>query len=349
MSILAFIFVMGVVILVHELGHFVAGLLVHAKIEEFNIGMGPKVLSKKFKGIEYCLRALPLGGSVNFGSAYEEVPAGGEDETELKPVDDPDNLNNKSILQRIFVFAAGPFMNFVLAILIFAGFFMSYGAPTADIQDVVADSPAYTAGFQPGDIVEEVNGSAIMGSNNFVITMGSNWGETMKIRVLRDGKSVDLSVVPQYDEESGLGRIGVTLMDATYKKGFFGTMWSATKYTFMQVKLTLESLKQMFIGKMKVDVTGPIGIAMVTAEAAQQGFENIIMLIAILSISLGLINLMPVPILDGGWILFMLIELVRGKPLSQKTEFVFRVIGLVLILLLFVYAFYSDIVRIFTS
>lgn len=126
-------------------------------------------------------------------------------------------------------------------------------------------------------------------------------------------------------------------------------MWSATKYTFMQVKLTLESLKQMFIGKMKVDVTGPIGIAMVTAEAAQQGFENIIMLIAILSISLGLINLMPVPILDGGWILFMLIELVRGKPLSQKTEFVFRVIGLVLILLLFVYAFYSDIVRIFTS
>ena len=111
----------------------------------------------------------------------------------------------------------------------------------------------------------------------------------------------------------------------------------------------MESLKQMFIGKMKVDVTGPIGIAMVTAEAAQQGFENIVMLIAILSISLGLINLMPVPILDGGWILFMLIELVRGKPLSQKTEFVFRVIGLVLILLLFVYAFYSDIVRIFTS
>ena len=125
---------MCVVILVHELGHFIAGLLVGAKIEEFNIGMGPKLLSKKFKGIEYCLRALPLGGSVNFGASYEEVSTGEENEVELKPIEDPDNIVNKSVFKRIFVFAAGAFMNFVLAISIFSVFFSSYGVPTAVIK-----------------------------------------------------------------------------------------------------------------------------------------------------------------------------------------------------------------------
>ena len=342
-TILLFIVVIAIVVIVHELGHFLAGVLTRTKIFEFNIGMGPKIASVKKKEIDFNIRAVPIGGSVNFGSQYDSVSEN-ELSEELKK-DDKNAIYNKSILQRLFIFAAGPLMNFVLAILIFVGLFGYYGVPALSVAEVIAGSPAQEAGLRAGDILVGVNGEKLMYDSSFTNIVGQSAGISQEIEVLRDNESMIFNITPEYDEEANRALIGILLGSSEVKMGAFSTISFSVKYTFNQIRDTLVAIGGMFRGTEEVSLSGPIGIAQVSGEAAKQGFDTFLWLIAMISISLGFMNLLPIPILDGGWILLLLIEGIRKKPLPQNVETGLKLAGLVLIFGVFIFATYSDIVR----
>lgn len=337
---LAFILVIGICVFVHELGHYLAGRLAGVKIYEFAIGFGPRIVSKKVGETIYAIRALPLGGLTSFAGMDDA-----EYEDHDNDPDDPRNFNNKSFLAKAFIVIAGPLMNFVLAILILTVLFANYGVPKVEVAEVLVNSPAEQCGLLAGDIIEAVDGKPLAGTSGFIALVSSNWDKSLQLDVVRDGEHVPLTVTPAYSETEKVGRIGAKLMEAPVKSTSSGSFVGAARYTQGIIDVTLRSFQAMFAGKAKMDVSGPIGIADMSAQAAKAGFPNLMMLVALLSVSLGIMNLMPVPILDGGWVVLLAIESLRGKPLSDEFKAGARLVGMALLLILVIYATVSDIGR----
>ena len=337
---LSFIVVLGVVVFVHELGHFLAARLSGAGVIEFALGFGPRIWSRQRGETLYSIRLLPLGGMCRLV---------GQDDAEASDrkasARDPKSFQNKPIWKRVFIVAAGPIMNFVLAVVILAVLFGAYGVPMAGIAHVVPDTPAERAGFLAGDTILTVNGKPVAGVGGFVGAISTSWDRPVSVAILRDGSRVDLTVVPEYDAESKVGKIGVGLSETLVKGGTRGTLVEAVAFTYGTVNTTLSMLVATITGRGKADVSGPIGIAGLSAQAARAGLPSLMMLIALISISLGLLNLMPIPILDGGWILLLLVEGIKGSPLKPEFEGFLRFVGLALLVLLMVYATVSDISR----
>ncbi|HBK59398.1 MAG TPA: RIP metalloprotease RseP [Firmicutes bacterium] len=337
---LAFIVVVGLVVLVHELGHFGAARLCGVRVYEFAFGFGPRLFARQVGQTLYAVRALPLGGMCRLAGMDDSELA----EEQADP-DDPASFVNRPFWQRILIVAAGPLMNFVLAVAILTGLFSAYGVPMATVVDVVDASPAEVAGFRAGDTIVSVNGRPVASVAGFVNTISASWGRRMDVEVQRDGQRETLYVVPDYDAQVRVGRIGVRLTESPVRAETRGTVGGALRYTWGVVDTTVTSLWAVLSGRTKPEVSGPLGIAGMSAQAAQQGLPSLMMFIALISTSLGLLNLMPVPILDGGWILLLALEAVRGRPLSPQIEEALKFVGLALLMLLMVYATVSDISR----
>jgi len=335
LKIIAALAVFCVLIITHELGHFVVAKMSGIYVYSFNLGMGPKLFSFTKGETEYTIRLLPLGGSV--------MMMGEDDDT---CDDDPRSFNRQAVWKRICTIAAGPLMNFVTAIVLFIIVFMMLGtASDANIiGGVIEGSAAQAAGLQAGDQILYIGDYLIEKWNDISPAIAAaGAGNPLDIVFLRDGVQQQLTLQPYFDELSGNWMIGIQSSVARQ------SLSTAIKLGFMQTYLftkeIIVTLGAMILGKTAVELSGPVGIVTVIGEASTYGLMNVLLLTAYLSVNLGLLNLLPIPALDGSRIVFLAIEGLRGKPFDREKEGMVHAIGLMLLLGLMVLVTYQDIAR----
>jgi regulator of sigma E protease len=333
MTIVLSILIFGLLILVHEFGHFIVAKLADVKIDEFSLGMGPKVMQKKKGETVYSLRWFPIGGFVKM--------AGMEPEED----DEPRGFNKKTVLQRAAIIFAGPLMNFITALVLFILVFMVVGIPsdTNVIGKVVSGEPAETAGLKSGDKIIQIQGTQVATWEDLVLTIRKHPQETIKLTVLRDETKKEITVVPEKDPDTGNGRIGI--LQSWERKGFLTSITLGLKQAYDFTKLLVVSLGQMITGTVKAEVAGPVGVVQMVGEVARYGLASIMTFAGILSINLGVINLFPIPALDGSRLVFLGFEGVRGRPVDPEKENFVHLIGFALLMIIMVVITYKDILR----
>lgn len=337
---------LGLIVTAHEFGHYIVGRLCGIGILEFNVGFGPKLISWKKNGTQYALRAIPLGGSCMFL---------GEDEAN----DNPHAMNNQPVWKRFLTVLAGPFMNFVVAFVVCAIMLNAYFiAETYPVVDQLVDGmPAAEAGLLPGDRIAEVNGAAIGEGPEGVQAISSaiqsgEAGTELEIVVERDGGRVALSMTPELvtDEETGTSRlqIGIVFRGRTFT--FAESIAESGRYMAETTATMLDSLRRLFFhGEGLEDTAGTVGIIAVMSQRAREGMYMVLWLVFIISLNLGIVNLLPLPALDGGRLVFLIVEAVRRKPVPPEKEGLVHGIGLMLLFGLFILLTYRDIVRLLSG
>ena len=351
-SILSAIVVLGVLIFVHELGHFLFAKLFGVGVEKFSLGFGTKLFGFKKGETEYLISAFPLGGYVKM------VGEGGD--AELSEEDRLRSFAAKPPLQRIAIVAAGPVFNLLFAWLAFIVVFM-IGVPavTSRIGEVVADKPAAMVGIKANDIVTGINGKSVDRWDEFAEKVADSGGKAVTVQVKRGEELLTFTVTPEsrkvknlFGEDVTTPVIGVVAAGDTVTDTFgpVDAFIRGSAQTWNVIKLTILSLQKLVERAIPLDtVGGPIMIAKMAGQQAAAGGASFVAFMALLSVNLGVLNLLPVPILDGGHLLFFFIELVIGRPVSQKAREVAMQIGLVLLIGLMVLAFYNDIARYFVG
>jgi regulator of sigma E protease len=336
-TVIAFVFVLGLLVIVHELGHFATARMVGMGVREFGVGFGPKLGSKKYGDTVYSIGIVPLGGFVKIA---------GMDPDEEQ---DEKSYGSKPIWARMLVIAAGSLMNFVLPVLLFfivilgAGIDQPSEAPI--LGNVFANKPAAVAGLLPGDRILTVDGQKMNVWMDFVNIIRTNANKEVVITYERAGSVGTIKVVPEYDAKAGRGVIGVMPQINKYKPGPFEAIGLAFKQTFTVGAAVVGGLVQMIVGQAPADVAGPIGVAQMTGEVAKMGFLPLLQFAAFLSINLGFINLLPVPVLDGGHLVTLAVEAIRGKPLGRDKLQLIQMIGFILLMGLMLLATFKDILR----
>ena len=355
---LPFLAVLTALVFVHELGHYLVARWNGVRVEIFSIGFGPELFGWNDKaGTRWKFSLIPLGGYVKmFGDANAaSMPAeGGEHmSAEERAVAFP----HKRLGQRAAIVAAGPIANFIFAIVVLAGLFAINGQPftPAVVGEVAADSAAEAAGFQTGDRIITVDGRTIERFEELQRFVALRPEETLTFTVLRDGTEIRLRATPKravrtnhLGETHEVGQLGIQRSGSEFvQHDPLSSVWQATRETFAIVDQTFTALGQIIRGDRGAEeLGGPIRIADISGQAAELGLATLIYFAAVLSINLGLINLFPVPMLDGGHLLFYAIEAVRGRPLGERAqEYGFR-IGLALVLTLMVFVTWNDLLRI---
>lgn len=351
-SILSAIVVLGVLIFVHELGHFLFAKLFGVGVEKFSLGFGTKIVGFKKGETEYLISAFPLGGYVKM------VGEGGD--TELSEEDKQRSFAAKPPLQRIAIVAAGPVFNLLFAWFAFVVVFM-IGVPavTSRIGEVVPDKPAATVGIKANDVVTAINGKSVDRWDEFAEEVADSGGKAVTVQVKRGDEVLAFTLTPEtrkvknlFGEDVSTPVIGVVAAGDTVTDTFgpVEAFTRGTVQTWNVIKLTLLSLQKLVERAIPLDtVGGPIMIAKMAGQQAAAGGASFVAFMALLSVNLGILNLLPVPILDGGHLLFFFIELVIGRPVSQRAREVAMQIGLVLLIGLMVLAFYNDIARYFVG
>lgn len=346
------IVLLGILIFVHELGHFIFAKAMGVKVERFSLGFGPKVVGRTYGETEYQISSVPLGGYVKM--------LGEEPDEELPEADRPRAFNHQRVWKRFLIVLAGPVFNVIFAALLFMAIFLS-GVPTLypDVGEVMKDMPAEAAGLEKGDRIVSIAGREIKEWGEMTEMIHENPGKPLDIRVRRGEKTLDFMITPQkkevsdiFGEKTSVGLIGIKPSGATFTKSF-----GAGESVVLGVERTVDVSVLTALGIVKLiqrvipakTIGGPIFIVQMAGEQAQQGAMSFFMFMAIISINLGIINLLPIPMLDGGHILFLAIEGVKRKPLSARTIGVAQRLGLALILTLMAFAIYNDIVRLFTG
>ena len=340
-TIIAFFGILVVLILIHELGHFATAKLSKVTVEEFGLGFPPRLLSFKKGDTLYSLNLIPLGGFCRMA---------GEEDPKV-----PGSLASKSIKTRLMVLSAGSIMNALLPILLFSIAFM---IPTSLIvgdmmvNEVAPNSPAEEAGIMPGDTILELDGREIRNIHDLVYNTHLNLGAEVTLLLGRDDTQEKVSLVPRWDppEEQGAMGVMVELQNATTIKESY-PFWEAipkgTIYSVETLILFKNEIMRWFIAKEGPQVAGPVGIAQLTGEAAKSGIGVLLEFTAFLSMNLAIINLLPIPGLDGGRIVFVAIEGIRrGKKISPKKEGLVHLIGFTILILIIVLISYQDILRI---
>ena len=361
-----FLFVLTIVVFFHELGHFLVARWCGIRVLTFSLGFGPELAGFNDRyGTRWKISAVPLGGYVKFfgdenaASAPDHAAAAAMSDNEKK-----DSFIGQKVGARAAVVAAGPIANFILAIAIFAAIFMIVGKQTtsARVDAVQSGSAAATAGFQPGDLVLSIDGEKIDSFADMQRIVSVSSGEPLKIRIERQNKEITLTATPQLKEIKDnfgnvhrLGVLGISRSMAagdikTEKLGPFGAVSLGAQETWFVVDRTLSYIVGVFAGREAADqLGGPIRIAQVSGQVASAGFVALIHLTAVLSVSIGLLNLFPIPLLDGGHLLFYGIEAIRGRPLSERAQEVGFRIGLAIVVMLMIFATFNDILHLATS
>lgn len=372
MIILNFILVLGILIFVHELGHFLVAKLMGVRVEKFSLGFGPRLFGRQVGETEYLISAFPLGGYVkmfgeggfNEAELVQQSDAAATGTTENQPSvlteeEKKRSFAHKSIPQRMAIVFAGPLFNMVFAWLLFVGLHL-VGMPilTATVGEVFADKPAAQAGLQKGDLITAINGHKVLQWEEFSARMAENMA-TVTLEVERNGQQLELKMSPQMGESKNLfgetiqkPLIGVTPAYVIENKSFglpdavrLGTAKGAEI-----TKLTVISLVKLFQGVVPLKTLGgPIMIADMANKAARSGGATFFMLLAVVSVNLGILNLLPIPVLDGGHLMFYSIEALIRRPVPVRVREYAQQAGVLLLICMMALAFYNDIIRFFFS
>ena len=361
-----FLFVLTIVVFFHELGHFVVGRWAGVRVLTFSLGFGPELFGCTDRhGTRWKISAVPLGGYVKFfGDDTEASTPSVDILSHMTAEEQAHSFHHKKVGPRAAIVAAGPIANFLLAIVIFTCLFTFFGKPStlARVDKVEANSAAAAAGFQVGDIVTAIDGSKIDGFSDMQRIVSIRAGERMSFTVKRGEATVQLEGTPelrtikdQFGNAHRQGVLGITHETAageivTEKVDPATALWLGVKQTWFFIDRTLAYVGGIFTGREAADqVGGPLRIAQISGQVATIGMAALINLAAVLSISIGLLNLFPVPLLDGGHLLFYAVEAVRGRPLSDRAQEMGFRIGLGLVLMLMVFATYNDILHLAAS
>lgn len=364
--IIPFLFVLTIVVFFHELGHFLVARWAGVKVLTFSLGFGPELFGFNDRhGTRWKVSAIPLGGYVKFFGDESEASTPSADALQSMTVDERKvSFHHKGVGARAAIVAAGPIANFLLAIVIFAALFTFFGKPsqTARVDSIQENSAASAAGFKPGDIVTAINGDPIESFTEMQRIVSTKAGTPLVFTVKRGDETVKLNGTPQLreikDTFGNVHRVGILGITRATGPGDTVTkpvnpataVWLGVKETWFVVDRTVAYIGGIFTGRENADqVGGPIRIAQISGQVATIGLSALIHLAAVLSVSIGLLNLFPVPLLDGGHLLFYAVEAIRGKPLSERSqELGFRV-GLALVLMLMLFATYNDILHLAAS
>ena len=364
--IIPFLFVLTVVVFFHELGHFLVARWCGVKVLTFSLGFGPELAGFNDRhGTRWKISAIPLGGYVKFfGDDSEASTPSSETLAGMTAEERAGSFHHKKVGPRAAIVAAGPIANFLLAIVIFTCLFTFFGKPstTARVDKVEAGSAADKAGFQAGDVVMSIDGKAIGSFSDMQRIVGTRAGEQLAFTIKRGDSTLQLQGTPQLREVKDsfgnvhrLGVLGITRAtnpgdSVTERVDPATALWLGVKETWFVVERTLAYIGGVFTGREAADqVGGPIRIAQISGQVATIGVGALVHLAAVLSISIGLLNLFPVPLLDGGHLLFYAVEAVRGRPLSDRAQEMGFRIGLGLVLMLMVFATYNDILHLAAS
>jgi regulator of sigma E protease len=336
-----------VLVLIHEFGHFIVAKRLGVRVEKFSFGFGPKLASVKRGETEYLLSAIPLGGYVKM--------SGDEPGEALK--NESHEFLSRSIGDRFKIIAAGPLFNYILAFLIFSFIFM-FGSPTltTEVGDLLKDYPARAAGIKVGDKIIAVDGKSVKYWEDMTAIIRTHTQGSIDLSIVRGGKPMNIVIKPIvretkdiFGKKMSIALVGIAPSQKieSVKYGFFESFGMGFKKVVDLTVITLRALWAIFTGQMSVkeSMTGPIGIFVITGQAAKMGLIYIFHLMAILSASLAIFNLLPLPVLDGGHILFLAIEKIRRKPLSMKTQEAIGNVGIAFLILLTVFIFYNDIIK----
>jgi regulator of sigma E protease len=364
--IVPFLFVLAIVVFFHELGHFLIGRWCGVKVQAFSIGFGPEIVGFNDRyGTRWKLSAIPLGGFVKFfgddnaASVPDHAAA-----AQMTPEERQVSFVHKSVGKRAAVVAAGPIANFILAILIFAAIFATAGRQytSARVDTVQPGTAAQAAGFKPGDLVLSINGEKIDSFGDMQRIVSVSAGEPLEVVVDRGGVNVTLKATPQLrelkDNFGNVHRIGVLGLGRSTQPGDIKTQHYSPLAAIEQgawetwsiVDRTVGYIGGVFSGREAADqLGGPIRIAQVSGQVATVGFVALMHLTAVLSVSIGLLNLFPIPLLDGGHLLFYGIEAIRGRPLSERSQEIGFRIGFAIVVMLMIFATFNDILHLATS
>ena len=350
---LSFIFILSVVVFVHEMGHYLIARFNGVRVVVFSIGFGPELFGWNDRaGTRWKVGALPLGGYVKMFGDAGEASTPGKEVVEMTPEEREISFHHKSLGQRTAIVFGGPLANFALAVVIFSVLFATVGqrVTPSDISTVLPGSPAEAAGILPGDLVVRIDGREIDRFEEMRQIVSISAEVALNMVVLRDGKEIELVITPRLVEAPDplgniqrYGQIGVSRAVVRVRHDPLSAVWAAVEETASLTVATLRALGQIIAGTRQADeLGGPIRIAQWAGQVAEEGMVTVFWFMAVLSLSLGLINLFPIPMLDGGHLLFYAFEAVRGEPLSERTqEFGFRV-GLGMILTLMVFVTWND-------
>jgi len=354
---LVFILVLSTLVLIHELGHFLAARKVGIRVEEFGVGLPPRIFGKKIGQTIYSINWLPFGGFVRM---YGEESARGLDKKKEAFV-------SKSKMERLFVVSAGVLMNFLLGLVIFSVTYFFTGIPRdtgkVKVMEVTAGSPAQEVGLQTGDIIKKVDETWINSDKEFVDYVGLKKGKEVSVLVERKGENetvseLNFTLTPRENPPANEGPLGVVISSVEiyyppiWQRPFYN-IYYGLKETFFWSKSILDSFFLMVInlfkGVLPKDISGPVGIFVITSEAAKMGVYALFNFVGILSINLAVLNLIPFPALDGGRLFFVLVELISGKKVPEKFEAAVDTIGMAFLILLLLVVTAFDIQRLVSS
>jgi regulator of sigma E protease len=352
-SFIAFIIVLGVLIFAHEFGHFIVARLCGVGVERFSLGFGPRIIGKKVGITDYRISAIPLGGYVKM--------VGEEPGEEIESADIPFSFTHKSLIRRALIVAAGPVFNVLLATFIFFCLFWIVGtySVTPTIGDVTPDSPASIGGLQKGDRVLAIDGETVDTWDQMAERIGNSKGRTLQVSVRREGEIKDFTLKPMRQASKNIfgepiDRYIIGIASAgdviSQNMSFFQALWRSLTETWNIVDLTFTSIVKMFQGTVSTKTLGgPLMIAEMAGQQAKEGVAHLAFFTALLSINLAILNILPIPVLDGGHLFFFLLEAVLRRPVSLRVREIAQQAGIFVLILLMLLVFYNDITRMFLS
>lgn len=358
MGIVLAILLFSLIVIIHELGHFLLAKANGIEVFEFSLGMGPTLISKKIGDTLYCIKLLPLGGSCMMGEDEIDAPSEEdleEDAGENQEVVQKGNFNEKSVWARMSVIVAGPVFNFLLSWFFATIMVLWIGYGGTEIGAITEGLPAEEAGFEVGDVITSLNGRNIYLWSEISVYNQFNPGEEVIIEFERDGESYEVTLVPEYDETSGSYYIGIVATGYVKGNVFESIQYGAYTVRYW-IYTVFDSLKLMVTGNVSIDdVSGPVGIVNIVDETYEASTSyglavvvlNMMNLTILLSANLGVMNLLPIPALDGGRLVFLIFEAIRGKRVSPEKEGMVHLIGFVALMGLMLVVMFFDVLKFF--
>jgi regulator of sigma E protease len=329
---------LGFLVFIHELGHFFAAKICKVGILTFSLGFGPDLIKHTYKGTKYCIKAIPFGGFVTMAGENPQELTGAKNE-----------YLSLKWYKKVWISFAGPFSNYILAIAVFSFVFNIWGVSTiskdSSVGSVIKDYPAAVAGIQAGDKITSIDGVKVNTWIDLIDNIKDKAYKNASFVVERGTYSFEADVFVSKNLVTKTGAVGITPVIVKTKADLLKSVYLGAKTSIVQTEMTIVYLVNNILSLEKPDIAGPIGVMQVMANAAKSGMQDYLKLLAIISVALGLFNLFPIPMVDGGMILLFFIEGIIGKQVNINVVKVYNIIGLILIIGIFLFATYNDLLR----